>query len=220
VPARPGITNALGCIVADLRHDFVRTLNVPLPAADMGEVHAVFAEQRAEGLATVAREGVTVEETRALHFADMQFQGQTHLLTVAVDDPEIAREDLHAAFAKAYWQRFMVELPEIRPVLVNLHTAVIGKRPAIALEALLPPEARANRVEDALLGERRVWFAPGGWQATPVYARDKLPFGAEVAGPAIVQQLDTTLVLEPQDALRVDATGNLIVTVGREGALA
>jgi N-methylhydantoinase A len=215
VPARPGITNALGCIVADLRHDYVRTVNVPLPAADMAEVHAIFAEQTAEGLATIEREGVHVEATQALYFADMQFQGQTHLLTVAVDDPKISREALHEAFAKAYWQRFMVELPEIRPVLVNLHTAVIGKRPSVALEGLLPPEARANRVEDAQLGERRVWFAPGGWQTTTVYARDKLPFGAELAGPAIVQQLDTTLVLEPGDRLTVDGAGNLLVAVGR-----
>ncbi|WP_421708988.1 hydantoinase/oxoprolinase family protein [Algihabitans sp.] len=214
IPARPGITNALGCIVADLRHDYVRTLNVPLPLADMSEVQAVYAEQTAEGLATIAREGVAVEETRSLHFADMQFQGQTHLLTIAVEDPQIGREALHEAFAKAYWQRFAVELPEIRPVLVNLHTAVIGKRPAVALEALLPPEARANRLEDALLGERPVWFAQGGWQDTAVYARDKLPFGGTLAGPAIIQQLDTTLVLEPQDSLVVDTLGNLLVTAG------
>jgi N-methylhydantoinase A len=215
VPARPGITNALGCIVADLRHDYVRTLNQPLPAVDMEEVHRVFAEQRAEGLATIEREGVTVEETHALHFADMQFQGQTHLLTVAVEDPQVSREALREAFSKAYWQRFAVELPEIRPVLVNLHTAVIGKRPSVALEALLPPEARANRVEGAEIGRRPVWFSGGGWQETRVYARDKLPFGAEIAGPAIVQQLDTTLVLEPQDSLRVDSSGNLLVSVGQ-----
>ena len=218
IPARPGITNALGCIVADLRHDYVRTLNVPLPLADMEEVHAVYAEQTAEGLATIAREGVAVEETQALYFADMQFQGQTHLLTVAVEDAQVGRAALHEAFAKAYWQRFAVELPEIRPVLVNLHTAVIGKRPSVALEALLPPEARANRLEDAQLGERSVWYALGGWQDTAIYARDKLPFGAALGGPAIVQQLDTTLVLEPQDALTVDAYGNLIVTAGRENS--
>lgn len=218
IPARPGITNALGCIVADLRHDYVRTLNVPLPLADMEEVHAVYAEQTAEGLASIAREGVAVEETQALYFADMQFQGQTHLLTVAVEDAQVGRAALHEAFAKAYWQRFAVELPEIRPVLVNLHTAVIGKRPSVTLEALLPPEARANRLEDAQLGERSVWYALGGWQHTAIYARDKLPFGAALSGPAIVQQLDTTLVLEPQDALTVDAYGNLIVTAGRENS--
>ena len=88
----------------------------------------------------------------------------------------------------------------------------------MALEALLPPEARANRLEDAQLGERSVWYALGGWQDTAIYARDKLPFGAALSGPAIVQQLDTTLVLEPQDSLAVDAYGNLIVTAGRENS--
>ena len=49
IPARPGITNALGCVVADLRHDFVRTLNRPLDTVDMADVHGVLAAQEAEG---------------------------------------------------------------------------------------------------------------------------------------------------------------------------
>lgn len=214
IPARPGITNALGCIVADLRHDYVRTLNRPLPAVDMAEAHAIFAGQAAEGRATIEREGVAVEEVRALHFADMQFQGQTHLLTVALDGPEPSREALHEAFAAAYWDRFAVELPEIRPVLVNLHTAVIGRRPSVALEGLLPAERRESTVAAAMLGRRPVWFQQGGWQETPVYAREALPFAALFAGPAIVQQLDSTLVVEPGDRVEIDDYGNLIVTVG------
>lgn len=158
---------------------------------------------------------MAVEETRALHFADMQFQGQTHLLTVALDGPEVTREALQEAFAKAYWQRFAVELPEIRPVLVNLHTAVIGRRPSVAIEGLLPAEQRQDSVGEALIGRRPVWFAEGGWQETPVYSREALPFAALFAGPAIVQQLDTTLVVEPGDHIEVDVHGNLIVTVAR-----
>src|SRR5690606_18734880 len=174
---------------------------------EMAEVHRIFAEQTAEGLATIEREGVTVEETQALHFADMQFQGQTHLLTVALDGPDVTREALHEAFVQAYWERFAVELPEIRPVLVNLHTAVIGRRPAVAIEALLPEDRREATVEAALIGRRPVWFADGGWQDTPVYARDALPFAAVFGGPAIVQQLDTTLVVEPGDRIEVDGFG-------------
>src|SRR5262249_11938588 len=57
-PARPGLTNALGCLVADVRHDYVRPVNKPLPVLDMAEVRAILEAQIAEGRATIARESV------------------------------------------------------------------------------------------------------------------------------------------------------------------
>ena len=84
VPMRPGITNALGCVVADLRHDYVNTVNKPLPALDEALVPATLEAQIAEGRATLQRQGVRIEGVKLLHFADMQFQGQSHILTVAL----------------------------------------------------------------------------------------------------------------------------------------
>jgi len=218
IPARPGLTNALGCLVADLRHDFVRTLNKPLHSTDMEEVHAILSAQEEEGRALLAQERVAIEAVEVLRFADMQFQGQTHLLTVPLADPRPSRERLHESFAAAYLQRFMVELPEIRPVLVNLHTAVIGRRPALPLQALLEGEAgvgtgAGNGPEEALLGRRPVWFA-GGWRDTPVYRRPALRPGCRLEGPAILQQMDTTTVLPPEAVATVDTLGNLVVEVG------
>ena len=124
VPARPGITNALGCVVADLRHDYVRTVNKPLSAIDDALVARIYAEQGAEGEATIAREGVPVARAPRMSIrADMQFQGQSHILSVGVERPDIGVAELHEAFAAAYWRRFGIELAEIPPVLVNLHTA-------------------------------------------------------------------------------------------------
>ena len=193
VPARPGITNALGCVVADMRHDFVRTVNKPLSAIDDAAVAKIYGEQSEEGETTIKREGVPVRELRRVHSADMQFQGQSHILSVAVDSPAIGVDGLRKAFAAAYWRRFGIELAEIPPVLVNLHTAVIGVRPEIALELLAAGE-RAPTLKAAQTGERRVWFAEG-WRTTPVYARDRLPLDAIFEGPAILEQLDCTTVV-------------------------
>lgn len=212
VPARPGITNALGCVVADLRHDYVRTVNKPLSAVDDATVAHIYAEQAAEGEATIAREGVPVRELRRVLSADMQFQGQSHILSVGVDSADIGVGGLHKAFAAAYWRRFGIELPEIPPVLVNLHTAVIGVRPEISLAALAATE-RAARLEAARLGTRRVWFSDG-WHETPVYTREKLPLDATLEGPAILEQLDCTTVVEPGDKVRQDRLGNLLISVG------
>jgi N-methylhydantoinase A len=211
VPARPGITNALGCVVADLRHDYVRTINKPLSAIDDATIAGVYAEQAAQGQATINKEGVAVRELRRVLAADMQFQGQSHILSVGVERADIGVEGLRKAFAAAYDRRFGIELAEIPPVLVNLHTAVIGVRPEISLAALAATE-RAPTLEAAQVGERRVWFADG-WHRTPLYARERLPLDASFAGPAILEQLDCTTVVDPGDKVGQDKLGNLLIDV-------
>ena len=211
VPARPGLTNALGCVVADLRHDFVATVNQPLEALAPSQVETIFVRQIAQGRELLARENVSVERVVTLHRADMQFQGQSHVLAVPVADIAITPQQLRAAFEAAYWQRFGVALAEIRPVLVNLHTAVIGKRREISLAAIAASEPKAELAE-AMRTRRPVWF-DGGFVETPVYRREHLPPQARFSGPAIIEQLDCTTVVAPGNRVEVDAIGNLIVTL-------
>ena len=71
---------------------------------------------------------------------------------------------------------------------------------------------RAATLKAARLGERRVWFSDG-WHPTPIYARDRLPRDAAFEGPAILEQLDCTTVIEPGDRLAQDKLGNLLITV-------
>jgi len=217
IPARPGITNALGCVVADLRHDFVRTLNRPLDGADMDQVHAIFAAQEVEGRRLVGAEHIEVTEVRAEFSADMQFIGQTHLLRVVLPDGQPSRAALQEAFERAYHDRFRVDLPTIRAAVVNLNCSIIGVRPPVDLSRLIDPAGRRATVADAQTGVRQVWF--GGWHQTPVYWRDHLPLDARLKGPAIIEQMDTTIVIEPGDRVGTDREGNLIVTVGGSMAL-
>ena len=214
VPARPGITNALGCVVADLRHDFVRTVNRPVADLDGAAMRAILEQQKAEGVALIEAEAVRPQSVRFVHSADMQFVGQTHLINVPLPSPDIEQAALQALFEEAYFARFKVSLPEIRANLVNLNTSVIGARPELDLSTLIDPAGRAATLDDALVETRPAWFA-GTWFDTPVYAREKLPLDAQIEGPAILEQLDATTVLEPGDVARSDGDGNLIVEVGR-----
>lgn len=209
IPARPGITNALGCVVADLRHDFVRTVNRPLDSVDIAEVHAILATQEAEGRRLVGAERIALTDTRADFSADMQFVGQTHLLRVPLADARPSREDLQARFEAAYHARFRVDLPTIKANLVNLNTSVIGERPAFDLSRLIDPAGR-KPVADPM-ARRPVWF--GGWVDTPVYWRDHLPTDLQLEGPAIIEQMDTTNLIDPGCTVTSDPDGNLIVTV-------
>ena len=210
IPARPGITSAIGCIVADVRHDYVNSVNAPVDTLDMDQVVTILEAQMAEGRRTIAREGIAVEDLRFVHDADMQFLGQSHILTVPLPGPEVSREALRTLFEEAYWKRFAVELPEIQAVLVNLHTAAIGRRQAADLSAIAP--GTGDRLGDPV-AYRRVWYE-SGWRQTPVFRRADVPPGARLEGPAIIEQLDTTIVIEPGSQAAADPAGNLIVSFG------
>jgi len=209
VPARPGLTNALGCLVADLRQDLVNTVNAPLATLDMAVVKSTLEAQRAHGEAVNAAERDEIIETVVLHGADMQFRGQTHLIRVAIPSPAVTREELQALFEAAYFARFRVRLPEIRAVLVNLVTSVIGRRRGFALAGL------AGTAEGpARIGVREV-YADGRWHAAAVYARERLRPDDRIEGPAVVQQIDATTVIEPGAVAVVDGIGNLRIKVGK-----
>ena len=212
IPARPGITNAIGCIVADVRHDYVNTVNLPLAEVDMDQVHQILAEQIAQGRATILGEGVEVEDEILVHAAEMQFQGQSHILRIPLDSAVVTREAIQAAFEEAYFNRFSLHLPEIRAMLVTLHTAVIGRRREVALASLMDPSLRAADVAGAQRGSRKAWFHDG-WRETPIIARDALPIGAKFSGPAVLEQLDTTIIIEPGNEVEVDEAANLVVQV-------
>lgn len=214
IPARPGLTNALGCLVADLRQDFVNTVNKPLDTLDMAEVRAILADQAARGCAINATQQGEIERTEISHSADMQFRGQTHLIRVELPDSAVSRESLQALFEEAYFARFQIRMPEMRATLVNLNTSVTGRRKPFPVAALLDPALRATKAEDARTGSRPV-FAGGAWVDCPIYNRDALPIGATLLGPAVLEQADSTIFVETGARLSVDETGNLrIATAG------
>ncbi|HBR59986.1 MAG TPA: hydantoinase [Deltaproteobacteria bacterium] len=212
VPMRPGITNAVGCVVADVRHDYVNSINIPLSQMEMNQVDDIFCRQIEAGKKIIETEGVEIEELLVIHDVDMQFQGQTHILNFPVQETRLSRESLQSAFEKAYWDRFNVELPEIRAVLVNLHTAVIGRRKPVPLATLMSAKEQKNTIDDCLSGTRRVWFE-SGWKETPIYKREFLTVNAKFKGPAVIEQLDTTIIVEPENQVEVDLEGNLIITL-------
>jgi N-methylhydantoinase A len=215
VPRYPGITSALGCIMADIRHDQVMTVNLMLDGVDAGALDARMVEAGRQAHAVVAASGLSMERIDITYELDMHYQGQTH--TVAVPLPVtlageagtgISQAIIREAFERAYAAAFSRLLPGIPVRIVNLRTAAIGRRPAFDLKALAPP-ADSTR-EAARLGSRKVWF-DGGWHEASIWDRLALPVGAEIAGPAILEQPDATTVIDPGLVARVDGFGNLIV---------
>ena len=213
VPPRPGITNALGCVVADMKHDFVRTVNSPLNNVDMDEIIGILKAQSKEGTELIQKEPVSVEEIKVVHSFDMQFVGQTHILSVFLPTYDLSHEVVQSAFDEAYYGRFRVRLPEIRAQIVNVKTTVMGRRTGICLDGLIDASGRVESLEMAQNGARPVWFN-GDWQNTTIFNREALPLSAKIKGPAILEQMDTMVLIEPGDEAISDKNGNILISLG------
>ncbi|RAI02190.1 hydantoinase [Acuticoccus sediminis] len=207
VPRFPGLTSALGCILADVRHDFVQTVNAPMKTLDVSAADAILAAQAEAGRDLLKREKVDVAEVRIVHEADLLYKGQTHVLRVPIEGDTFDREQVLAAFAEAYWTRFELAFPEMVPMLMNLRTTIVGVRERVDLTLFAPV---GGSMAEAERGTRRAFF-DGAWHDARVYAREHLPADAVIEGPAIVEQSDSTLVLDPGARATVDRLGNLIV---------
>lgn len=213
VPRLPGVTSALGCLLADVRHDAVRTVNLALDGLDGAALTARLAAMAEEVRDVVAAAGLPLTEIAVHAEADMHYQGQTHAVVVPLPfrpgGPPLDGSSVRAAFETAYRSAFSRLLPGIPVRLATVRVAAIGRRPAFDL-AVLAPAADAT-LAAAHLGSRRVRFE-GAWHDTPIYDRLALPVGAEIVGPAILEQADATVVVDPGLVARVDRLGNLIMT--------
>ena len=214
VPRYPGVTSALGCVIADIRHDQVQTINVPLDGIDAAALDRRMVEEATASRAVVEAAGLSVERIDIVFELDMHYVGQTH--TVAVPLPVVVENGttgideatIRKAFERAYQASFSRLLPGVPAKIVNLRTAAIGRRPHFDLAALAPEEG--TTVEGARVGSRPVWF-DGAWHEAAIYNRLDLPVGAAIQGPAILEQPDATTVIDPDLCARVDGYGNVIV---------
>ena len=212
IPARPGATNALGCVVADLRHDFVHTISQPLDTLSIENLHEIFERHAKQGRELIAKEAIGISRIREYYSLDMQFIGQTHLLRVPLPGPKPRRENLQKLFEQAYFQRFGVQMEKIRANLVHVNSSVIGIRPPFDLSALLDSHLRKNTLKEACTETRPVRFGDR-WLLTPIYQREWLPQDCQIKGPAIIQQMDTTTLIEPNDSAETDMDGNIHITI-------
>jgi N-methylhydantoinase A len=213
VPAVPGVLCAMGCALADVRYDFSQTVERTLPRAsdhepgtlDPADLDAVLTAQRERGMRRLQRDGMALASVEVRHLADMSYQGQVHRLRVPVETAWDGQR-LRAAFIERHRREFGTDLGDLDVRLVSARTTVLAKQPRRHLEHASPATGTPMPCE-----RRPVHFEE--WVQTPVYAREDLRPGAELEGPMIVEQDDTTTVIEPGMHVRVDRLANLVVTL-------
>ncbi len=208
VPEAPGVLAAFGLLSAAIEHHHARTLQSRADAIDFAAVNACLRDLDALGRARMTDEGVPAAEANVAYSADMRYVGQAYELDVPLPGPLGAAtmpgvlDAFHTLHERVYgYARTQqpVEFVNFRAV----HTYPLP-RPVLRTAA-----RRTGSLDDARTGERTAWFPPGGFVTTAVYDRARLPLGAHVAGPAIIEQADTTTVLPPGHHAVVDDAGNL-----------
>ncbi len=206
VPEAPGVLAAFGLLAAAIEHHHARTLQARTDVADLDAVNRCLGELDAAGRGRMLEEGVPADQVRVAYTADMRYVGQAYELEVSIAVPvtparvpEIVAA-FHAVHERVYGYariRQPVEFVNFRAV----HTYPLP-RPVVT------PAARATgSLADARLGERVAYF--GAFVPTAIYERSRLPLGARLAGPVIVEQSDTTTVIPPGVTALVDDAGNL-----------
>ncbi|HEX4507925.1 MAG TPA: hydantoinase/oxoprolinase family protein [Alphaproteobacteria bacterium] len=208
VPPSPGVLCAMGCVIADLRYDLSRTVEQRPEALGAAAIAEILAEQRRDGEARLKASEAKVRQVVVSHAADMSYLGQIHPLRVPIEaEWDIGR--IVEAFRQAYRAENGNDLGDIPTMIVSLRTVVQGVREGAGRRLETPGE----RPAPTPMATRQVYF--GGWRDTPIHRREALLPGMTLSGPAIVEQPDTTTVIEPGMRARVDAYGNLLVEVAQ-----
>ncbi len=204
VPRTSSVFCALGGVIADVRHDFVRSITSRTSQVEPARLDRVFGEMQSQGDSYLEREGISPDDRYYLRFIDMRYKGQYHELQVPVGPGELDRptveelvEDFHRMHQALYSYRDSSETE-----MLNLRLAACGRVHTPPMQRRPPAAGDAGRYKKA---ERPVFFAEaGGFVDTPIYDGDALEAGSRLAGPAVLELKTTTIVVPP--GARVEVT--------------
>ena len=215
VPRFPGVTSALGCVIADMRFDRVHTLNNSLEDLDLDKLTSEMLETAGDGDNRLKEAKVSFESIEHYFELDMLYVGQTHTVPVRLPidldgvRKGFGRDIIQTAFEDSYQRSFGRLLDDISVRVLNLRVTVIGRRPKFNLSILGP--SSSGSLEDAKSETRQVWIN-GEWWDADVYRRLDVPESATVPGPALLEQPDATIFIEPDLEALVDNFGNLVIS--------
>jgi N-methylhydantoinase A len=211
VPLYPGVFSAIGLLMSDVKHDYVRSKLTPLGEISPADVNGMFERMVAQALDELRDDGFSAEQIRIERALDMRYAGQGY--EIAVSCPahplqDVDLKELRATFDQQHRTMFGHMAPEEPVEIVSYRVRGIGLVPSVEMPQFKPA---GTTLADAQREIRRVHF-DGREIDCPVYQRERLDVGLTVAGPAILDQFDCTTVICPGQTARVDEWKNLIVT--------
>jgi N-methylhydantoinase A len=210
VPLHPGLTSAMGLLQTDVKHLYLRSAVGLLSSYSIAEINGIFADLRRRATADVAEEGLDLKALRLRQQIDLRYLHQGYHLTVDGPDGEVSeahKQKIKSAFDDLHRHTYGASAPEEEAELVTLRLLA-----EVPVPHLRPPPIGPGNLAQALI-ERRPFYdlARGKFLDACVYDRGRLGAGDCFAGPAIVEQYDSTTVVLAGQTLTVDEFGNLLI---------
>jgi 5-oxoprolinase (ATP-hydrolysing) len=213
VPPHPGIIAATGLLATDLQHEFVATERHALKTLDHARLEARYDDLVAQAVAQLETDGVADERRLVRRLADCRYAGQGYEVRTEVPVGRVTdawveelRERFHAAHEAEYGHRFDAPIE-----IINIRAVAVGRVDELQAAELEPGDGDPGRAKTL---EREVVFDVDGRaerHRTPFYERELLRAGDRLAGPAVVEQYDTTTVIPPGLEAEIDRYGNIVV---------
>jgi N-methylhydantoinase A len=205
VPPHPGLMSAIGLLAADIRSDFGLTCLTDATPNGWGVVEEALAELDRRAAIWASNERLDANLLEFHRVLELRYLGQSSELSVPLDEDVKTLDAIIAAFHAEHHRRFGYEMPARAVEIVTARLTTRVRRPALDPEQ---PPAIVQRAPRS----RRVWFGATGFVETPVYQRAALAFGSPLAGPAVIEQMDTTTIVPPGWTLTVDRLANLLLS--------
>ncbi|MDP6705780.1 MAG: hydantoinase/oxoprolinase family protein [Alphaproteobacteria bacterium] len=211
-PLGAGVISAVGFLTAPLSLDFVRTFPGPIDDMDWAGAGQVVADMEAEGRTVLGRT-IDSDTVRFRRYADMRYRKQGYEIRVPVPDGPIraeCRDAIRVSFEATYRSIYGHTVPETPIDVVSWRVVAYGPKPEVVLPAA-GTDARGGAAA-AEKGRRRIYLpATKDFAEVPVYDRYRLGAGVTFEGPAIVEERESTVVVNGAATVQVDAANNLIV---------
>ena len=210
VPLHPGVYSAMGLLMSDVKHDYIRSKLSVLSATSERDVDALFAEMEAVALKDLHEENFSDDRIDLERTLDLRYAGQGYEVTLPCDLRDGGLAGLRTRFDQSHQRNFGHMAPDEPVEIVSYRLRGIGRVPPVTLKIYKP---QGIALKDALRETRPARF-DGVTLDCPVYQREKLDVGTNFAGPAIIDQLDCTTIIPPGHHARVDDHKHIIVTAG------
>ena len=211
IPAAAPVLSAYGMLTTDLKYDFSRSYPASLNTIDLDAVRSITDELEAQGRAKLESQGITGQNVEVTYSADMRYLDQVYDVNVQAppldQDDSLVLEQWASNFHRRYQELFSYQQAQQEIRLITLRVNVVGK----LAKAGLPMHTSSGTLAQAKKGVRRIYL--GEWQEVPVFAMDRLPSGAQVPGPAILESEFTAVLLHAQDTATVDPYGGIELLV-------
>jgi N-methylhydantoinase A len=210
-PFGAGVGSTFGLLAAPLAFDFVRSAYSRMDQLDWRLANSLLDEMEEEGRKVLQSSGLSAGEITCQRSADMRYIGQGHEVSVALPDSVLTAADLGrvtTAFENVYEELYGRKGPDVALEVINWRLLASGPQPDLNLN--FPRALAANK--DARKGSRRAYFPErGGYVETAIYDRYALQPGMSFAGPAIVEERESTLIIGAGVQAQVDGRLNVVV---------